>query len=232
MKIQFQNENITVFESALYRTTATVIALTEAVIIVDPNWLPIEVEFIAQFVHTNYKDHEQYLLFTHSDYDHIIGYGKFPNAKVIASEKLVTNPDKDAIIKQITDFDNEYYIKRNYLISYPTVDFTILYNGQILHINGVDFIFYHAPGHVRDGLFTLIPALDCWIVGDYLSNVENPMVDDNLEDYIQTLQQAENLVNQYPSIHLSITGHGDIAKSRTEILKRIATDLEYLHTLK
>lgn len=228
MKIQYQNHHITVFESALYRTTSTVIALGQAVLIVDPNWLPIEVEYIGQYIQAHYKTHQQYLLFTHSDYDHIIGYGKFPNAKVIASEKLATNPDKEKILQQIKDFDDQYYIKRNYPISYPPVDIMIKTNGQILSINGIDLLFYPAPGHVRDGIFTVIPSLECWVVGDYLSNIETPMVDDNLQDYILTLQRAKLIMQQYPTLDLAITGHGDIAKNRQEILERIAADQTYL----
>lgn len=231
MKIQYQNDYITVFESALYRTTSTLVELGNAILIIDPNWLPIEVEFIAKHIEHRYKSHRQYLLFTHSDYDHIIGYRRFPGATVIASEKLVTNPDKDAIIQQIKDFDDQYYIKRNYPISYPDVDIVITQNDQVLNINGTELIFYHAPGHVRDGLFTIIPSLECWIVGDYLSNIEKPMVDDNLHDYILTLQKAKNLLVRYPAIWLAITGHGDIAKNRHEILKRIAADQAFLNAL-
>lgn len=232
MKIQYQNKNITVFESALYRTTATVIGFSNSVLIVDPNWLPNEVSFIAAFVEEHYKNHQQYLLFTHSDYDHIIGYGKFPNAKVIASEKFTLNLNKDDIINQIINFDNEYYITRDYPISYPVVDIVIKNYGQTFKIDGISLVFYPSPGHVSDGIFVLIPELNCWIAGDYLSNIEIPFVDDNLESYIHTLHLAKELRHLYPDLSLMINGHGDIALSSEEILNRIKKDLEYLDFIK
>jgi len=171
MKIQYRNDGITVFESALYRTTCTVISLAQSVLIVDPNWLPDEIDFIADYVQQHYSGYTQYLIFTHSDYDHIIGYGKFPKAKVIASEKLTSNPRKQEILKQIEDFDNEYYITRNYPLAYPAVNYSILTDVQTLTIENTQLIFYLAPGHVTDGLFILIPSKNCWIAGDYLSTI-------------------------------------------------------------
>jgi len=232
MKIQYQKKNITVFESALYRTTATVIGFSNSVLIVDPNWLPNEVSYIAAYVEEHYKNHQQYLLFTHSDYDHIIGYGKFPNAKVIASEKFTLNPNKDAIINQIINFDNEYYITRDYPISYPAVDIVIKNFAQIFKIDGISLVIYPSPGHVSDGIFVLIPELACWIAGDYLSNIEIPFVDDNLESYIHTLHLANDLIQQNPELSLMINGHGDIALSSEEMLNRIKKDLEYLDFIK
>ncbi|MBK8886095.1 MAG: MBL fold metallo-hydrolase [Saprospiraceae bacterium] len=231
MKIQYRNDGITVFESALYRTTCTVISLAQSVLIVDPNWLPDEIDFIADYVQQHYSGYTQYLLFTHSDYDHIIGYGRFPNAKVIASEKLTSNPRKQEILKQIEDFDNEYYITRNYPLAYPAVNYSILTDVQTLTIENTQLIFYLAPGHVTDGLFILIPSKNCWIAGDYLSNIEIPFVDDNLNDYILTLTKAQSILDQYKEITILITGHGDLAVSRMEIQNRITNDSFYLKSL-
>ena len=231
MKIQYRNDGITVFESALYRTTCTVISLAQSVLIVDPNWLPDEIDFIADYVQQHYSGYAQYLIFTHSDYDHIIGYGKFPNAKVIASEKLTSNPRKQEILKQIEDFDNEYYITRNYPLAYPAGNYSILTDVQTLTIENTQLIFYLAPGHVTDGLFIIIPSKNCWIAGDYLSNIEIPFVDDNLKDYILTLTKAQSILDQYKEITILITGHGDLALSRSEIHTRIHNDIAYLQCL-
>lgn len=231
MKIQYQNNQITVFESALYRTTSTVIGTKDSVIIVDPNWLPAEVESIATYVDVHYQNHRQYLLFTHSDYDHIIGYGKWPDAQVIASEKMDKNPSKDTIIHQIRDFDNEYYISRNYPVSYPSVDFAIYEHGQLLEIGGLKLIFFHAAGHVKDGIFIIIPQLKCWIAGDYLSNIEIPFVDDDLIEYLHTLRKARAVLSDFPDIALLIPGHGDHTCERTEMQQRIENDTEYIQLL-
>ena len=85
--IQFQNEHITVFQSALYQTTCTVVETKDFVLVVDPNWLPHEMEEeIEQHVTQIRGQRELYLLFTHGDFDHVIGYHAFPGAKVIRSQ--------------------------------------------------------------------------------------------------------------------------------------------------
>lgn len=66
--------HITIFESALYRTTSTVFHNDDLILIVDPNWLPGEVQAVRGHVDQIKKGYPLYLLFTHSDYDHIIAY--------------------------------------------------------------------------------------------------------------------------------------------------------------
>jgi len=72
MKIQYQDTNLVVFESALFRTTTSLIIGNDHIVIVDPNWFPIELNFIWNFIQALDITVEKYLLFTHSDYDHII----------------------------------------------------------------------------------------------------------------------------------------------------------------
>jgi hydroxyacylglutathione hydrolase len=230
MTIQFQNQHLIVFESALYRTTSTIIDLGTDLIIVDPNWLPVEVAFIKNWVDTYFPEHSQYLYFTHSDYDHIIGYQAFPNATVIASKALVDQPNKTQILKQILDFDHEYYINRSYPILYPKVDIIIDHN-QTLEIGDHEIFFYDALGHVSDGLFMIIPTIHVWVAGDYLSNIEIPFVDHDYTEYCKTLLLAESLFDKFKNVKILIPGHGDVTTDRLEIANRIARDKKYLENL-
>ena len=129
-KIQYKDTQTTVFESALFRTTSTLIETKDLVLLVDPNWLPEEIENIQQAVLRCDPSKPFFLLFTHSDYDHIIGYRAFPNAQIIASQSFVDNKNKAKIIQQINDWDDENYIKRCYPITYPAVDIVIKEEGQ------------------------------------------------------------------------------------------------------
>jgi glyoxylase-like metal-dependent hydrolase (beta-lactamase superfamily II) len=201
------------------------------VLIIDPNWLPNEVDFIKSFVEKYYEGYKIYILFTHSDFDHIIGYGSFKSAKVIASRSFVTNPNKETILSQITSWDDEYYIRRSNPIEYPKVDIEISSDGQSLFIDGEEVVFYLAPGHVADGLMMVIPTKQCWIVGDYLSNIEIPFVDHDLKDYVTTLSKAEKILESKASIEIMIPGHGDVAMSRQVIQNRINNDQSYLQWL-
>lgn len=193
--------------------------------------MPVEIDYIVKYVTHNYKNHKQYLIFTHSDYDHIIGYGAFQEAEVIATKQFANNPNKEIVIDEILSFDNTYYIKRDYPIRYPDVNWTILHDGQTMHIGGCELIFYYAPGHCADALFVVIPNYGIWIAGDYLSNIEIPLIDDNLIAYTKTLEKAKNIFLQYSDINILIPGHGDTATHRLEIEQRIHNDLKYFELL-
>lgn len=50
MKIQYEDTELLIVERALFRTTTTVINGASHILLVDPNWLPIEIEFIASWI--------------------------------------------------------------------------------------------------------------------------------------------------------------------------------------
>jgi hydroxyacylglutathione hydrolase len=229
--IKFKEGQITVFESALFRTTSTVVINDNLILVVDPNWLPQEVKEIQEFVQANRKNQPLYLLFTHSDYDHIIGYGAFSEAKVIASEAFQNNKEKEKSIDGILQFDDEYYITRDYKIEYPKSDIIVRKDGQKLQIGNTTLTFYLAPGHNPDGFFTIIEPLNIWIAGDYLSNEEFPYIYFSSRDYEQTLKKVDSILETH-NINLLIPGHGDIAFDIEEIQKRKTENLQYISDLR
>ena len=230
MKIQYQDQHTTIIESALYRTTCTLIERADHYLLVDPNWLPIEVEFIGQRIAQIDKNKQAYLLFTHSDYDHIIAYERFKaSAKIIASQALVDHPDPKKELKTIREFDEEYYITRNYEISYPKVDIAI--KGEEKRQLGSDtYHFLPADGHNRDGILTFHEALGVLILGDYLSNLEFPFIYESLAAYRATLNRIEALLKT-GEVQLLITGHGDCTQDASEMQKRLAQSKSYLNRL-
>jgi len=220
MKHQLSTEHLVVFESALFRTTSTCIRTEEYLLVVDPNWLPAEVEYIRSFAALYGKGKELYLLFTHSDYDHIIGYGAFPGFTTIASQ-----------LQQAIDWDDEYYIQRDYApLTYPTIDLPIAEEGQTMRIGQDDYVFYQAPGHNYDGLLTFNRSRGILVVGDYLSNVEFPYVYHAFADYRATLATLKKLVTS-GEVKTLITGHGDHTADRAEMERRIADSFDYLQKL-
>lgn len=233
MKVQFADSNVRVFESALYRTTSTVLQTPDLILLVDPNWLPEEVDVIKDYVNKIRNERPLYLLFTHSDYDHIIGYGTFLDAKVIASQAFVENADKEAIVKQIKDWDAGYYILRNYNILYPEVDIVIEKEEQTLMIGDTKLLFFLAPGHTADGLFTIVEYDDnkYWIAGDYLSNIEFPFIYHSSNDYLATIAKAEHIMMQIAP-QVLIPGHGDATADYKDIMQRINDSKNYIIKLR
>ncbi len=229
--IQFETNNLTIFESALFRTTSTVLVTDDLVLVVDPNWLPQEVEAIRSHVEKVKGDRPVYLLFTHSDYDHIIGYRAFPEAKVIASSAFQKNAEKEKVLEEIRQFDDDYYILRDYPIEYPEVDVEVKKDGQTLALGQTRLTFYLAPGHNADGVFTIAEPEGLFIAGDYLSNIEFPFVYHSFEKYENTLKKVDSILGKH-AIDLLIPGHGDVAITEEEILLRQQESFGYFEQLR
>jgi hydroxyacylglutathione hydrolase len=229
--IAYKTKNLTVFQSALFHTTSSVVETDDCVVVVDPTWLPQEVEAIRYYVEQIRKDRPLYLIFTHSDWDHIIGYSAFPSATIIASEELVNCAEKEATLQQIKDFDDRYYISRDYEIAFPQVDIVIKQDGQIVTIGGTQFTFYLAPGHTSDGVFTVVEPLGIFIAGDYLSDIEFPYIYSNSVDYEETMEKFKEIMQVHP-ITLLIPGHGNVTTIQTDMMLRYEHSLQYITSLR
>lgn len=225
--IQFKNKEITIFESQLFKTTSIVIQTDDCIIVVDPTWLPNEVEEIRQHVNIIKENKQIYLLFTHSDWDHILGYGAFPDAIIIASKGLKAVKDKESILEQIRGFDDKYYIDRQYPILYPKVDIVVREDGQVLNIGKTTLTFYKADGHTDDGIFTIVEPLGIWIAGDYLSDIEFPYIYFSSEKYEETLNKTDWILTKH-DIYFLVPGHGHVTGNKEEINKRKEDSLRYI----
>ncbi|MWV44290.1 MBL fold metallo-hydrolase [Paenibacillus sp. HJL G12] len=225
--IQFSNKKITVFQSVLFQTTSTVIELDDAILIVDPNWLPGEVQEIKAHVDAVQGDKACYLLFTHADYDHIIGYKAFPGAITIGSVALANHPQKEHKLKLIRDFDATYYVTRDYPVEFPELDIVIDRDGQQVMVGSTMLSFYLAPGHTEDGLFTVVDAEGVLIAGDYLSDFELPFIYDSARAYEETIRKAASILQNHP-VRLLIPGHGQHTESRAEMDRRVNMALDHL----
>ena len=236
MKILYKSKQVCVFQSALFQTNSTVINTDDCTLVVDPNWLPEEIEKIKKHVE-KCGNKPMYLMFTHSDYDHIIGYNAFPNATgVIASKAFVENPEKEKNLEQIRAFDDDYYIKRDYKIEYPIVTHVIEYDGQVINIGKTQLHFYLAAGHNPDGIFTIVNGV--WIAGDYLCAIEFPYIYFSSLAYTHTINKTETILQRH-AINLMVCGHGEIItpkKSKkdfaAEVLKRKEDALDYILKLR
>ncbi len=229
MQIRYKDDNVLVLQSALFQTNSTVIETDDLILVVDPNWLPGEIAQIRYHTEGLVKKTQKpvWLLFTHSDYDHIIGYNAFTDiaAGVIASRAFVENLGQVAILEQIKQFDDEYYIKRSYEIEYPSVTYIVENEGQVLKIGETALTFFHATGHNPDGIFTIVNNV--FIAGDYLCDVEFPYIYHSSWAYQDTLNKIESILQQF-NIQLFINGHGNPTIEKAEILRRKDEALEYI----
>ncbi|PHI21495.1 hydrolase glyoxylase [Lewinellaceae bacterium SD302] len=226
-----QTDCLTVFQSALFQTTATLLVGQKYVLVVDPNWLPEEVNEIHAAAELAAGDNKQkFLLFTHSDYDHIIGAGRFEDYTTIASQAFVDNPEQEKQLEQIRTFDDEYYIQRSYPIEYPLINLVICEEGTLLQLGEDEYQFFHAPGHNADGLITYNRSRNILIAGDYLCAVEFPYLYDSLARYRNSLNKFEELI-EVENPEVLIPGHGPVATERSDMQARLKSARSYLDEL-
>jgi len=229
--IKHQTNHVTIFQSVLYKTTSLVIRTEDCILVVDPNLLPDEVLEIRQHVDRFKGEKPIYIIFTHSDWDHIVGYGAFQDAIVIAHEALHARSDQEDILQQIHQFDDQYYIDRDYPIIYPSVDITVKNDGQVFEIGQTKLTFYKAEGHTNDGIFVVVEPLGLWIAGDYLSDVEFPFIYYNSEEYEKTIGKTDKILGSH-FINLLVPGHGTATDIREEIIFRKVLSYRYIQELR
>lgn len=229
--IIFQNNSLTVFQSALFQTNSAVVEGVDFILVVDPTWLPLEVEEIAAFVRTVRNDRPLYLLFTHSDFDHILGYGAFPDAITIASREFVNSPNPERSMNAVLAWDSEYYIQRPYAVVYPKISVAADHDGQTLALGASSLTFYQAPGHNPDGLLTVAEPQGILIAGDYFSNIEFPYIYQSSTAYEATLRKLDHILDQH-SVSVLVPGHGQVATDQAEMRQRQRQSFDYIHTLR
>jgi hydroxyacylglutathione hydrolase len=230
-KIIYRDPNVTIFQSALFQTNSTVIVTDDVVMVVDPAWLPDEVAAIRQFVDSVRGSRSLFLVFTHSDYDHILGYRAFEPDKVFMSKAMADNPNKELVIEQVLDFDDKFYIQRPYPIEYPEGNFFVFRDGVQFRHGQTKMTFYLAPGHTPDGIMLVVWQLGLCIAGDYLSNVEFPFIGQSSVAYVETLEKLPMIHDRNWFTRL-IPGHGDPALSINDWLNRRTESLAYIYALR
>lgn len=229
--IQYRANGVTVFQSALYQTTSTVVEGESFVLVVDPTWLPEEVETIRSYVAEVQRDRTLYLLFTHSDWDHIIASAAFPDAVRVGSLALVERPDWREALDTIRDFDAKYYLRRSYPIEYPMLEVVIDHDGQRLALGdpdeGAAITFGLAPGHTPCGLLSFVEPHGVLLVGDYLSDVEVPFIYFGSKRYETTLGKVDDMLSQL-AVRVLVPGHGQHTTDVAEMRRRVAAAYEYI----
>ncbi len=227
----FQRDPLTVFQSALFQTNSAVVEGQDFVLVVDPTWLPQEVEEIAAFVRAVRAGRPLYLLFTHSDFDHILGYGAFPGATTIASREFTASPNPQRSVDAVLAWDSEYYIQRPYPIVYPEISIAADHDGQTLAFGTSSLTFYKAPGHNPDGLLTVMEPQGVLLAGDYFSDIEFPYIYQSSTAYEATLGKLDHILEQH-SVGILVPGHGLPAADHQEMRQRQRLSFDYIHALR
>lgn len=224
------------FQSVLWQTNSLVLARRGQALVVDPGYFPREILAIQDFLADQRL--EPTLLFSHGDFDHVVGHQAFRGAPRWGSVAMLAR-DAPAVERQVLEYDQRFYVDRPEPFSFPALDWAVpTADGAAgpgkapvrARLTDLDLLFYPAPGHTADGLLTVVPELGLLIAGDYLSGLEFPFVEFSLTAYRETLNLVRRLTDEFHLTTLA-PGHGPLAVTQDDLLVRVGQDEAYLEAL-
>ncbi|HEV2811708.1 MAG TPA: MBL fold metallo-hydrolase [Solirubrobacteraceae bacterium] len=179
-----------VLTSALWQTNAIAVRAGDALVLVDSVVLPDEVRALPR---------PDALLATHAHFDHLLGTAAFPELPLHAGPDTVAllREDPDAPARELAERDAELYLER----AAP------LRLDRLADAGDLAFERVDAPGHAADGSAFLEPERGLLLPGDYLIEVEIPLISQagSREAYLATLDRLAPLVER---AHVVVPGHG------------------------
>jgi glyoxylase-like metal-dependent hydrolase (beta-lactamase superfamily II) len=145
------------------------------------------------------------LLATHADWDHLLGRLAWPEAALGVAEssarRLAGAPGEAQ--RKLRDFDREHYVERPRPLALGEVQ-ALPVPGKC-EVGDAELELHPAEGHTPDGMAIVVPWAGVLLCGDYLSPVEDPMVESSASDYRATLERLRPLVQAAEWV---VPGHG------------------------
>jgi len=217
-----------VITSSIWQTNALALRSGEEAVLIDSPYFPDELEMLPQLL-------EQAgfapsgLLTTHADFDHLLGRTAYPGLTLGVGEPtaLRLRAEPGAAQRELRDADAEHYVVRAAPLA--------LGQTQMLPVPGLvelgeeEIEMHPAEGHTADGTAFVGRFADVLACGDYLSDVEIPMLSPggSLDEYRATLARLAPLVEAVETV---VPGHGALHDSETA-LRILDEDVDYLDRL-
>ena len=212
----------------MWQTTATALRAGGEVVLVDSPYFPDELELLPSVLRqTGFEPSA--LIATHGDFDHVLGRLAFPGLALgvgdSTMERLRAEPG--APQRDLRDHDARFYVERSAPLSLGRLQ-ALPVPGRV-ELGDQELELHPAEGHTADGTAVLAPFCRVLVCGDYLSDVEIPVVSPggSLPAYRDTLLRFAPLLEGADTV---VPGHGrpQGADRAREILDE---DLEYLEAL-
>jgi glyoxylase-like metal-dependent hydrolase (beta-lactamase superfamily II) len=215
-----------VVTSRLWQTTCTAVRSGSEGMLIDSPYFPDELELLPVLL--GQAGFEPVgLLATHGDWDHLLARFAFPGLALgvgsTTGERLRTEPG--AAQRELRDADAEHYVVRASPLSLGS--YQVLPLPGRVEIGDGELELHPTAGHTMDGTAFVAPWAELLVCGDYLSDVEIPMVSTSLADYRATLARLAPLVEEVETV---VPGHGS-PHSRDVALRILDEDADYLDAL-
>ncbi len=191
---------------------------------IDPAYFPDEIDAIRrEFLQQRRQNN--FLLFTHGDFDHVLGLGRDVDAITVIQQQALAL-DHEQIAAECRQYDAAAYLTREPPFTFPRIERTFI-SRLDLSAEGIPLLLVHTPGHTADSAVILHLEQGWAHVGDMLSDIEFPIVRDSFRSYRSSLELLPSLFREYGTVSV-IPGHGHLAADRAEAERRRARDLRYL----
>ncbi|HYB22832.1 MAG TPA: MBL fold metallo-hydrolase [Solirubrobacteraceae bacterium] len=221
--------DVIVVTSALLHVNCVIVRGGDETFVVDSPVLPDELGALPSLIEGAGFPPPSGLLTTHGDWDHLLGRLAFPDLALGCAEstalRLRERPGEAQ--RELRSFDEELLIERPRPLGLGAV--------QALPVPGRcelgerELELHPTAGHTPDGMAVLVPWASVLVVGDYLSRVELPILDEShgLEAYRATLERLRGMLAR---VHHVVPGHGPTIDS-DQALGLLEEDARYVHAL-
>ena len=217
-----------VVTSSIWQLNAVALRSAEEAVLIDSPYFPDELEMLPSLLEQAGFSPSG-LLATHADYDHVLGRLAFPGMALGVGETtaLRLRAEPGAAQRELRDADAEHYVRRDTPLALGQVQ-DLPVPGR-LELGETEIELHPAEGHTSDGTAFLAPHAGVLVVGDYLSDVEIPMISPggSLADYRATLARLAPLVESAETV---VPGHGS-PHDRDTALRILDEDSDYLDAL-
>jgi len=217
-----------VLTSGMWQTNAVALRSGSEAMLVDSPYFPDELELLPGVLAQAGFEPDG-LIATHGDFDHLLGRLAFPGLALgvgeLTAERLQREPG--AAQRELRDADAEFYVTRPRPLALGSVQ-ALPVPGSV-ELGDGELELHPAEGHTGDGLAVLAPDHGLLACGDYLSDVELPMISPggSLAAYRATLARLGPLVERCETV---VPGHGSPLE-RDAALRVLDEDVDYLDAL-
>jgi glyoxylase-like metal-dependent hydrolase (beta-lactamase superfamily II) len=224
------HRDVVVVTSRLWQTTATAVRAGGECLLIDSPYFPDELELLPTLLGQAGFEPDG-LLATHADWDHLLGRLAYPRLALGVGDPTARRlrAEPGVAQRELRDADADHYVVRPAPLSVGSYQSLPVPGRLDLGAEGAEIELHSAEGHTADGTAFFARDASVLVCGDYLSDVEIPIVEPggDLDDYRSTLARLAPLVEAAETV---VPGHGS-PHDRDTALRLLDEDMAYLDAL-